>query len=172
MPLLLGFRLRLAQQPKPMLLFLALALQTLISLGDHRLRFQFFELTAEFPDNVLDPREVLAGILQAALGFPPPLLVFRDTCGFLEEYPQILGLRLDDAGDHPLTDNRVRTRAQAGTEKDVLNIAAPGRHVIDVIARRPVAREPPLNRDFAVLSPLPVRALRAIVEDQFNARAT
>ena len=51
------------------------------------------------------------------LGFAAALLVLGDARGLLEEHAQLLGLRLDDARDHALLDDRVAARAEAGAEE-------------------------------------------------------
>src|SRR5690606_6063153 len=101
---LLAPRFVAADQPMHLLLALALALEFAKALGDFRLPLEAFDLVAQLAPDVLDPIEVLAGIGQPAAGLAPALLVLRDAGRLLQENPQFLGPRLDDAGDHALPD--------------------------------------------------------------------
>ena len=71
-----------------------------------------------------------------------------------------------------MADDRVRARAEAGAEEDILDIASPHCLIIDVIGRSTVARQGALDRDFGVLTPLPGSLALGVVEYQFNRRAT
>ncbi|EDT40444.1 conserved hypothetical protein [Burkholderia ambifaria MEX-5] len=84
--LLLAGGLVLAQQPQQTLLLLAVGDEFLVLGRDHRLRLELFEVRAEFADDVLDPRQVLARIVQPVLGFAAAFLVLRHAGGFLEEH--------------------------------------------------------------------------------------
>ena len=66
-------------------------------------------LPSSTPD-VLDARQILARVGEAAFGLLAALLVLRDARGLLEEDAQLLGLGLDDARDHPLLDDRIGAR--------------------------------------------------------------
>ena len=60
--------------------------------GDLRLLVEARQLVAELEPDVLDAREVLAGVGEPPFGLLAPLLVLRDARGFLEEDAQLLGL--------------------------------------------------------------------------------
>ncbi|KGD44404.1 hypothetical protein DO72_5716 [Burkholderia pseudomallei] len=170
LPVLLGGRLVLAQQPQQALLLLAVGDELFVLRRDHRLRLELLEIRAELADDVLDARQILARVVQPVLGLAAALLVLRHARRLFEEHAQLFGLRLDDPRDHPLPDDRVRTRAEARAEEDVLDVAAPRGQIVDVIARRAVAREHALHGDLAVLAPLAGRAAVGVVEDQLDAR--
>ncbi len=70
------------------------------------------------------------------------------------------GLRLDHARDHPLLDDRVGARPQAGAEEEIVDVAAADRDVVDVVGRVAVARQHALDRDLGVLAPLAADAAR------------
>lgn len=167
--LLLSGGLVLAQQPQQALLLLAVGDEFLVPGRDDGLRLKLLEVRAELADDVLDARQVLARVVQAVLGFAAALLVLRHAGGFLEEHAQLFRLRLDDPRDHALPDDRVGARPEARAEEDVLDVAAARRQVVDVVARRAVAREHALHGDLAVLAPLPGRAAVGVVEDQLDA---
>src|SRR6202521_100303 len=109
--------------------------------------------------------------MQAVLGLAAAFLVFRHACGFFQEHAQFFGLRFDDPRDHALPDDRVGAGPEAGAQEDVLDIAAAGRKVIDVVARRAVAREHALDGDFGVGAPLAGGTAVGVIEDQFDAGA-
>ena len=129
------------------------------------------QLVPELDPDVLDAREVLARIGQPSLGLLAAFLVLRHAGGFLEEDAELLGLRLDDARDHSLLDDRVGTRPEAGTEEEVVDVAAADRDVVDVVRRIAVARQHALDRELGVLAPLPANAALAVVEMQLDRRA-
>ncbi len=141
-------------------------------LGRHtRLVLELRKLRTELRADVLDPRQVLARVGEAALGFLAPLLVLRDARRLLEEDAKLLGLRLDDARDHPLLDDRVGARPEPGAEEQVVDVAAADRDVVDVVGRVAIARQHALDRDVGVLAPLAADAAGAVVEMQLDRRA-
>jgi hypothetical protein len=146
-------------------------LEFAILAGDLRLRLELLELVAELEPDVLDAGEVLPGVGDASLGFLAPLLVLRHACGFLEKDAQLLGLRLDHAGDHPLLDDRVGAGTQASAEKEVVDVAATDGDVVDVVGTVAVARQHALDRQLDVLAPLPADATGTVVEVQLDRRA-
>src|SRR5205823_8562770 len=81
---------------------------------------------------------------------------------------QLFGLRLDDARDHALLDDRVRPRTESGAEENIVDVAAADRNIVDVIAGIAVAREKPLDRQLGVLSPLYADPAFAVVEEELD----
>ena len=138
---------------------------------DLRLRVELLELLAELDADVLDAREILARVGEPPFGLLAPLLVLGDAGGLLEEHAQLLGLRLDDARDHPLLDDRVGARPEPGAEEEIVDVAAAHRDVVDVVRRIPVARQHALDRDLGVLPPLAADAAQAVVEVELDRRA-
>src|SRR5207244_1442796 len=82
-----------------------LLLQRLVAPGGRRLTLQVPDLLLHLVAHVLEPLEILAGLGDARLGLLAPLLVARDTGGFLDEGAHVLALRLDDARDRALLDD-------------------------------------------------------------------
>ncbi len=158
-------RVRLAQPRKgeQVVVERELRLQIRVSRGDLGLLREVLELRAELGLDVPHPRQVLARVFQAQLGLAPALAIFRYARGLLEEHAQLLGLGGDDARDHALLDDRVRARAQARAEEDVL--------AVDVVVRIAVAREHPLHADLRVLRPRAAHAPERIVEHQLHGGA-
>ena len=152
-----------------MLLQRALVLQRAVLLRHHGLAFELVEVGVQLAQDVLDAGDVLARVLQPALGFAAPLLVLGHAGGLLEKQAQLLGLALDDAADGALADDGVGARAQAGAEEHVLHVAAAHRLVVDVVARRAVTRQHALDGDFGKGVPLPARARIRVVEHQLDA---
>jgi len=138
--------------------------------GDLGLLFQPLDLRPEFLADVGEAGEVVAGVREPMLGFAPPLLVLGHSRRFLEKHAQFLGPRLDDARNHPLLDDGVRTRAQARAEKNVLHVAAAHMSVVDEVGRFAVPLQYALYRDLGVLGPLTRRPAEAVVEEQLDAR--
>ncbi len=164
-------RVLLLREPRQVLRLLQARLHLAVLGGDLRLVLEPLELAAEFDADVLDAREVLARVRDPALGLLAPLAVLGDARGLLEEHPELLGLRLDDARDHPLLDDRVGARPEAGAEEQVVDVAAPDRDVVDVVRAVAVARQDALDRQLGILPPLSADAARAVVERELDRRA-
>ncbi|MCY1216441.1 hypothetical protein D9M72_283140 [compost metagenome] len=165
--LLLG--LALAQQPQQVLLLFAVGVQRFEALRHLSLAFQFFEVAAEFAQDVFDAGQVLARVGQAVFGLAAAFLVLGHARGFFQEDAHVIGLGLDDARDHALPDDGVGARAQARAQEDVLDVAPAHRLVVDVVGRSAVAGQHALDRDFGVLAPLAGGAAFGVVEHQFDA---
>ncbi len=165
---LLGLGFVLAQQPQQFLLFFLVALQLMEFLGDRRLRLQFRQIRVKFAQDIFNPHQVFARVVQAILGFAAAFLVLGNAGGLFQENPQFFGTRLDDARNHALADDRVSARTKAGAHENILDVAPPYRLVVDVIRRRAVARQSALDGDFSILAPLPGRFAETVVEYQFN----
>ena len=137
MALALGGGIAPAQEPEKVLLELKLRLVLLVARRHLGLRFQLFQLSAELEADVGDARQVLARIGEAVLGLAAALLVARDARGLLEEHAQLLGLRLDDARDHALLDDRVGARPESGAEEHVGDVAPAHGRAVDVVVDSP-----------------------------------
>src|SRR5438067_1762127 len=127
-----------------------LLLERLVAPGGRRLTLQVPDLLLHLVAHVLEPLEILAGLGDARLGLLAPLLVARDTGGFLDEGAHVLALRLDDARDRALLDDGVAARAEPRAEKQVGDVLAPAAHAVDEVRRGVVARHLALQRDLAV----------------------
>src|ERR1700694_1282901 len=173
----LGVPLRLPRRvappcvPEQVLLEPQLRVVFLVARGHGGLRLQLLQLCRELGADVGDARQVVARVGKAVLGLAAAFLVFRHAGRLLEEYAQLLGLRLDDARDHALLDDDVRARPKAGAEEHIGDVAAPDVHAVDVVARLAVALQDALHRDLRVLRPLSGRAPLSVVEDQLDRRA-
>jgi hypothetical protein len=159
------------EEPQLVLLQRLLVVQRAVLLGHLGLRLQLLEVRVEFAQDVVDARQVLARVLQPIFGLAAALLVLGDAGSFLEEQPQLLGLALDDAADRALADDRVGARPEAGAEENVLHVAPPHGLVVDVVARRAVARQHALDCDLGEAVPLAARARVFIAEHQLDAGA-
>jgi hypothetical protein len=132
----------------------------------------FSACDSKFQADVFDAQQVFAGVFQPRLGFTAAFAVFRYSGGLLQEAAQVLRLRLDDARNHALLDDRVAAPAQARAEENVGYIAPAHMHVVQEIRRLAVALEYALDRDLRVGRPGTGRLAQAVVEHQFDAGAT
>ena len=133
--------------------------------GDLSLGFELFKIRIQLAQNVFNPLQILTGILQPVLSLATAFFVFGDARSFFEEDAQLFRTCLDDARDHALPDDRVRTRTESCTKEDILHIAAAHRLVVDVIGRGTVARQCALDRDLGERTPLS-RSLASTVVKQ------
>ena len=157
-------------EPQQVLRLLVAPLQFAVLGGHPRLRFEADKLVAKFQPDVLDARQVLAGIGQPTFRFLAALLVLGHARGFLEEYAQFFRLGLDDPRDHPLFDDRVGARPQARAQEQVVDVAPTYRNIVDVVRRIAIAAQHAFDRDFGVLAPLAADPALAVVEMQFDRR--
>jgi len=155
-----------------MLLEAGIGLQRVVLLGNQSLLLQFFQVGSELAQDVFHPGQVFTGISQPVFGLAPTLLVLGHARSFLQEETQLLGPGLDDATDRALADDGVGTRPQAGAQEHILHIAAAHWLVVDVVARSAVSGQHPLDRNLAILAPLPARAKIGVVKDQLHTGST
>src|SRR5690606_23733995 len=121
------------------------------------------QLLANLLAQVGEAVEVLAGVADAGLGFLAPFLVLRDARRFLEVGAQFLGLGVDDPGDHPLLDDRIAARAQAGAEEQVGDVAAAAARAIEVVVALAVTADRALDRDLVERGVLTADGVVAVV---------
>ena len=157
------------QEPELMQAALAQMLQLAVARRHFGLAFELLQIAAELAQDVVDARQVLAGVLQPVLGLAAPFLVLGDTGGLLEKEAQLLGPAFDDAADGALADDGVGAWAQPGAEKDVVHVLAAHRLVVDEVARSALARQHALDGDLGVLVPGPAGARQLVVEHQLDA---
>ena len=158
-------------QPQQVLPAPELSVQFAVLARDFGLGVQTANLPFQFVADVVDAGQILAGIFQAILGFPPPVLVLGNAGGFFQEETQVLRLGFDNARDHSLADDGIGPRAQASTEEEVNDVAPAHVQVVDVVIRVAIPVEHALDGDLGVLRPLPRDAALSVVEEQFNAGA-
>ena len=137
-------------------------------LGHSGLHLEAADLLAELVADVLEADQVVAGVGQAPFGLAATLAVFGDAGGLFEEAAHLFGPRLDDPRDHPLLDDRVGPRAQAGAEEQVNHVLAADLHPVDVIGGLAAAVEHALHRHLGVGLPLAGGAAFGVVEDQLD----
>ena len=146
-----------------------LFLEFLVALGRARLALELAELLVDFLEQVVQPVEVLAGVLDAVFGLAAAFLVLGDAGGLLQEHPQLLRLGLDQARDHALLDDGVATRPEAGAEEDVGDVAAPAPGAVQEIGGGAVARDLAADGDLVVAGVLAGDLAFGVVEGQLDA---
>jgi hypothetical protein len=126
-------------------------LEALVFLRRGGLAFQVQQLLGDLLAQIVKPVQVFAGVADPGLGLAAALLVLGDAGGLLQEEPQILGPRLDEARDHTLFNDGVTAGAQTGTEEEILNIPAPTAGAVEEVVGLAVAADLALDRDLGVL---------------------
>ena len=91
--------------------------------------------------------------------------------GFFQKAAQFLRLRLDDARNHALFNDRVSIATEAGAKEQIGHVALADLDVVDVITGIAGARQHALDRDFGILRPLPGSFAVTVVEQQFDGSA-
>ncbi|MCY1521552.1 hypothetical protein D9M68_563670 [compost metagenome] len=146
-----------------------LGLVLLVLLGGLGLAVQALQLALQFLAQVGKARQVLLGAADAALGFAAALLVLGDAGGFFDEVSQVLGLGLDQLGDHPLLDDRVAARPQAGAEEDVGDVTATALGAVEEIGVLPVTADAAADGYLGEGGVFAHQAVVGVVEDQLDA---
>jgi hypothetical protein len=152
-PRLLGQRLVAAHQPEHVLFGFALGIERPVLARHLTLAFELVDLGTEFAQDVVDARQIFAGIGEPTFSFAAALLVARHARRFFEEDPQLFGFGLDDPGHGALADDGVGTRTEPSAQKHVMDVFAPNRLIVDEVAGLPVAGQHPLDRDLGIGSP-------------------
>ena len=130
------------------------------------------QLGGQFLTQILHPLEVLAGTAHARLRLPPPVLVPRHPRHLFDEGPQILGLALNNARDHPLLNHRIGTRAQPGAVETAGDVLAPAFGPVEEIVRLPVAGDLATHRQLRILGVGARRRAVGVIEDQLHGGAS
>src|SRR5262249_25799601 len=141
-----------------------------VAFGRPRLPLQMLDLPAELFADVVQAIEVLFGVADAGFGFSAPLFVLWDGRRFLEIDGQLFRLSIAHLAVHPLFDDRVAARTEAGAEEDVHDVAAPALRAVQEILRLRITGDLPADRDFTVVGVLAADAAVAVVEGEFDAR--
>ena len=170
-PLRFGGRIAVLEEPELVQLERTRRLQAVVEACDLGLLLKLVDVGVELAQDVVDPGQVLARVLESVLGFAPALLVLGHAGGLFEEQPQFLGSRLDDAADRALADDRVSARPKARAQKDVLHIATAHRLVVDEVAAAALACQHSLDSDVGKSAPLAAGASVLIREHQLDAGA-
>jgi len=143
--------------------------QLLVPFGRVGLAFQTGQVTADLVAQVGQAIEVLAGMLDAALGLPATLLVARYAGGLLEVRTDFLGACVNHLGDHALFDDRVALRADTGAEEQVAHVLAPAAGAVQRVRRDAVPADGAFDRHLVEGGELTGDAAAGIVEYQFDA---
>ncbi len=149
-----------------------LAFVFLILLGGLGLTVQAFELARQFFAQIGQALEVFMGAADAVFSLAPTLLVLGDACSFFNKVAQVFRLGLDQLGDHPLFDDRVAARAEAGAEEDVSDITATAFGAVEVVSGLAVARYFAANGNFRVGGVFAEQCAVGVIEHQLDARLT
>ena len=144
-----------------------LGLQFAVALGRACLPLEVLELALELLAQIGETFEVLARAADAVLGVAAPVLVTRDACGFLDVDAEILGFRLDQAGNHPLLDDRVTARAEPRTEEDVRDVTPTATRTVQVVVRDAVAAHGTADTDLGVARVFAAQRPVGVVENEF-----
>ncbi len=150
---------------------LALArLVFLVLLGCLGLPVQPFELALQLLAQIGQARQVFLGTPNTVLGLAAALLVLGDAGRFLDEVAQLLGLGLDQLGDHALLDDRVAARPKAGAEEDVGDVPTAALGAVEVVGVLRLAGHLAADGNLRVRRVLADQGVVAVVEDQLDAR--
>ncbi len=114
-------------------------------LGLLRLSIKFIELSLQFTTHIKQALEVFAGAANAGLCLSAALFVFRHASGFFDKHPQLMRFTFDKPGNHPLLDNGVTARAQAGAKENIGDISLTTFTAVEVIQGLTIAGNDTLN---------------------------
>ena len=118
----------------------------------------------QFNEQIGYAAQIIPRVGQSLFGLAPPLAVTRNTGRFLQKTTQILWSRLEDSGDHALTNNGVRARPQTGSHKQIVHITTANALVIDLVDALTVPAENPAHGKLGISGPRPTKAPTGIFE--------
>jgi hypothetical protein len=124
----------------------------------------FFDLVTQ----VVETLEVLPRMANAGLRLAPALLVPGNAGGLFEEHPQLLGPRLDEAGDHALLDDRVATGSEPGAQEQPGDVLAPAARAVEEVGRGAIARHDAPHGNLGVIGILPAHCSIGVVEHELD----
>src|SRR5690606_27244584 len=121
-----------------------------VFLGGLGLALEALQLATQFIADIGEALEIFLGATHAALGVLAPLLVAGDARGLFDIHPQLIGLGLDQPGDHALFDNGVAAGSQAGAEKNIGDVPAPALVAVEVVIGLAIPGHLAADGDFGV----------------------
>src|SRR5690606_32120084 len=149
-----------------------LGLPGLVLLGSLRLAMQLPPLTLQLRAPVGQTLEVVMGTADAILGFAPALLVFGDAVGLFDDQAELVGLGLEELGNHALFDDRIAARPQPGAEKDVGNVPAAAFGTVEEVLVLPFPGHLAADGDLVVACVFALEGTVAVVEHQLDGGLT
>ena len=142
--------------------------QFFVFFGCLSLALQVSKLTFQLIPNIGQPLKVFLGTSHPVFGFAASVFVFRNPCSFFDINTQFFWLGFDQARNHALLDNRIRTRAQTGAKKDIGNVLTAALSAIQVISRLTISGDLSADTDFIVLRILATQSAIGVIEYQIN----
>ena len=112
------------------------------------------DLLLDLFENVHQTIEVLSRALDSVRSLASAVFVLGYAGRFLEEDTHLLRLGLDQPRDHPLLDNGITSRPQAGAKKHAGNVFATTLGAVQVISRYAIACYLTANRNFSIFGVL------------------
>jgi len=122
-----------------------LVLEHLILCGLFCLTTEGTQLTVHLMQKIRDPRHILSGSFEFALGSQTATAIQTHPGGFFHEYPDILSFGVNQRLDAPLLNNGVGFRSRSGPKKKFNNIAQTAGDLVEKIFR--VSRPEITSRD-------------------------
>ena len=132
------------------------------------LLFQRLYALLKLGQDVLHAREVLRGIVHAALRVVLARLVLHDARGFLEYLAAILGLGGEYLVDSPLPDHGIAVSADAGIAEQIHNIAQAAGRAVDLVFALAAAIDAPRDRDLGKINGQ--RMIRVVKDQRYLAK--
>ena len=132
------------------------------------LAFEARELAVQLIANIGETLEVFLGATHAVFGIAAALLVLGDARRFLDKYPQLFRLGLDQLGDHALLDDGVTAWTETGTQEQVGHVATAALLTVQVVVVLAIAGYPALDRDLGKGRILARQLAFGIVEHQLD----
>src|SRR6185295_7305591 len=123
-----------------------LLLQRLIAARGGSLTLKMPNLLVDLVPHILQAFEIFTRLVDAAFRFLPPLLVLGDAGGLFHESAHVFRLRLDDARDHPLLDDRVAACTEAGAEEELRDVFASAARAVQEVPGGAIALDLTLQR--------------------------
>ena len=138
----------------------ALLLEFLEAPGARRLPLERIHLPRDFLQDVVDAVQVLLGAFELEFRQPFAGLELGDAGGLFDDRTAIERTRAEDLPDAALLDDGVVLGAEAGSEKDILDVAKPAELAVDQVLA--LSRPEKLARDGELGGPAVGRSVHAV----------
>ena len=104
-----------------------------VALGTLALPGQGADLALHLAEQVVQPRQVLRGLVEATLGVAPAVAIEAYARSLLEQFPPVVGTVGEQRVDHPLLDDDAGVRAQPRAPHQVVNVAEATRGAVEQV---------------------------------------
>ncbi len=141
--------------------------QVLVTFGALALAGQRPHLALDLVDQVIEPGDVVCGLLEAPLGAAASFPIEADAGGFLEQFAPFVRAIRQERVDHALLDHDTGIGAEAGAAHEIVDVAQPAGRPVEEVVALPGAGQPARDHHLTERHRKPATA---VLEDERDLR--